>query len=249
MAEGVVVEKVVSGKRADREYQAVHVLVPGELPRVGVQRLLAPAEAEHLANEEPRGVVMQVGISRLHSLAIRESGDSNRAAEPVALKEFRVVEKFAALPKPPTEKHAQGKRMLLVALASEAVWALVGRRERVVELVDVCRLRADAPFGAEAQVPLERPGLRAGGLIRRFCRRDGGRRLGRNRRRLRPRSRGEAARKKGARDRRPEMRKEGGFPAARAGKPQIVEDMIHGSVAFRPSMSGEHTDGVVNGVG
>jgi len=104
VAVGIVVEKIIGRELAHGDDETIHVDFIRKLVRAFLDLLLLSPQADHLANKEPGGVVMQVGETGLNGLAVRESRGTESVAESIALETLRIVEDFRSGPKPSPEE-------------------------------------------------------------------------------------------------------------------------------------------------
>ena len=142
---GVAVEHVEHGEFADLQGEPRHVLLAGELQLAGAELLLLAAEAEGLAQEKPRGVVVRIGKVRLLRLAIGEAAKPDRVAEAEALQQFGIVIDLAAVPQPRIDEQAVAPGFLELACRGQAVGAGVGSTKRRISLADDGGLAMDLP--------------------------------------------------------------------------------------------------------
>src|SRR5262249_29659437 len=143
----------------DREPRDVDLLC--QLVRRALERLLLAAEAEGLAQEEPRRAVARGGEVRLLRLAVAEPGEADRVAQPETLEQLGIVVDGATVPDPHAHKGAARPGLARLREVREAVRPRVGRAERRIALLDVGRLRVQLPavrFGADPGVALDAVG-------------------------------------------------------------------------------------------
>ena len=142
---GVAVENIDDGEFAGLQRQPRDVHLAGELGRPAGQFFLLAAEAEGLAHEQPRGVVMRVGEVGFLRLAARKARGADGVVQAKSLQQFGIVIDLAALPEPRVQKQAVAPGRLRLRRRRQAVGAGIGRTKRRIALRQVGGLAVDFP--------------------------------------------------------------------------------------------------------
>jgi len=143
----VGVEKIGRREFAGGHGDARDIGLGRELVRSGRDRLLRAAEAESLAQEEPRDIDLRIVVAALLRLAIDETGDAFGPAQPEALVEFGVDIEFAAGPRQAAaDEQGAGPGFAAAWCRIEAVRSAIGRVKPQIALLDEGGLRVEAPI-------------------------------------------------------------------------------------------------------
>src|SRR5207244_13400991 len=101
---------------------------------------------------------LREGGAGLLRFAVRKAGQSERAVEAKALRQFRVEIKLAAIPQPHAKERGRGPCLLQLPASGEAVRTGIGRAEGRIALCNEGGLRVDVPV-----VRFGQTGFSAGG--------------------------------------------------------------------------------------
>src|SRR5205807_3939587 len=134
-----------------------------QLAVLALDRLALAAEAEFLAQEQPRGIVAREREVGLLRLAVGIAAGADRAGNAEALQQLGIVVELAALPQAHAEEGRRRPGLARLAVARQAVLALEGRVEGRVTLEDEGGLAVDLPAARSAilGLVLVRLGFRA----------------------------------------------------------------------------------------
>src|SRR5437764_13753566 len=104
MCVGIVVEEVANRKSPSDQGSAVDVVLAGQLVRSVGNIFLFTAEPERLFQVVALWADLGESGAGLLRFAVRKTGESQRAVEAKALRQFRVEIKLAAIPQPHAKK-------------------------------------------------------------------------------------------------------------------------------------------------